>query len=240
MDGRHVHHPKGQLLGGLRERRGVCSLCVQSQLKWICPSSLKGHIRARQQVCAQTKVTGHRQHWEPLFLETDPRRYNLLITYSDFLGRRPGYTQPSASSMGPAGVLSPSALTLSGERGVQGPPTQRTGGSRPARAGRGALVGSPHNIPSWALPRPGWGAGRVLPPRDIQTLWSRFFRGPLISLLDPGSYPVYEAALTKAVGSWLCVCVQAASVTQACPTLCDPMNCTLPGSLSMGFSRQEY
>ena len=240
MDGRHVHHPKGQLLGGLRERRGVCSLCVQSQLKWICPSSLKEHIRARQQVCAQTKVTGHRQHWEPLFLETDPRRYNLLITYSDFLGRRPGYTQPSASSMDPAGVLSPSALTLSGERGVQRPPTQRTGGSRPARAGRGALVGSPHNIPSWALPRPGWGAGRVLPPRDIQTLWSRFFRGPLISLLDPGSYPVYEAALTKAVGSWLCVCVQAASVTQACPTLCDPMNCTLPGSLSMGFSRQEY
>lgn len=129
MDGRHVHHPEGQLLGGLRERRSVCSLCVQNQLKWICPSSLKGHIRARQQVYAQTKVTGHGQHWEPLFLETDPRRYNLLITYSGFLGRRPGYTQPSASSMRPAGVLSPSALILSGERGVQGPPTQRTGGS---------------------------------------------------------------------------------------------------------------
>ena len=29
-------------------------------------------------------------------------------------------------------------------------------------------------------------------------------------------------------------------VTQSCLTLCDPMDCSLPGSLSMGFSRQEY
>ena len=29
-------------------------------------------------------------------------------------------------------------------------------------------------------------------------------------------------------------------VTQLCPILCDPMECSLPGSLSMGFSRQEY
>ena len=28
-------------------------------------------------------------------------------------------------------------------------------------------------------------------------------------------------------------------VAQLCPTLCDPMDCSLPGS-SMGFSRQEY
>ena len=28
-------------------------------------------------------------------------------------------------------------------------------------------------------------------------------------------------------------------VTQLCPTLCDPMDCSLPGS-SMGFARQEY
>ena len=27
---------------------------------------------------------------------------------------------------------------------------------------------------------------------------------------------------------------------QLCPTLCDPMDCRLPASLSMGFSRQEY
>ena len=28
---------------------------------------------------------------------------------------------------------------------------------------------------------------------------------------------------------------------QSCPTLCDPIDCSLPGSsLSMGFSRQDY
>ena len=29
-------------------------------------------------------------------------------------------------------------------------------------------------------------------------------------------------------------------VTQSCLTLCDPMDSSPPGSLSMGFSRQEY
>ena len=30
-------------------------------------------------------------------------------------------------------------------------------------------------------------------------------------------------------------------VTQSCPTLCDPVRCSPPGSpLSMGFSKQEY
>ena len=29
-------------------------------------------------------------------------------------------------------------------------------------------------------------------------------------------------------------------VTQSCPTLCDSMDSSLPGSGSMGFSRQEY
>ena len=27
---------------------------------------------------------------------------------------------------------------------------------------------------------------------------------------------------------------------QSCPTLCDPMGCSPPGSLSMGYPRQEY
>ena len=34
-------------------------------------------------------------------------------------------------------------------------------------------------------------------------------------------------------------CAPARSVTQSCPTLCDPMDCSPPGS-SMGFSRQEH
>ena len=29
-------------------------------------------------------------------------------------------------------------------------------------------------------------------------------------------------------------------VTQPCPTLSDPMDCSPPGPPSMGFSRQEY
>ena len=29
-------------------------------------------------------------------------------------------------------------------------------------------------------------------------------------------------------------------VAQLCPTLSDPMDCSLPGSPSMGVSRQEY
>ena len=29
-------------------------------------------------------------------------------------------------------------------------------------------------------------------------------------------------------------------VAQSCPTLCNPVDCNLPGSPSMGFSRQEY
>ena len=29
-------------------------------------------------------------------------------------------------------------------------------------------------------------------------------------------------------------------VAQSCPTLCDLMDCSLPGSSVMGFSRQEY
>ena len=31
-----------------------------------------------------------------------------------------------------------------------------------------------------------------------------------------------------------------AKLLQLSPTLCDPMDCNLPGSLSMAFSRQEY
>ena len=32
----------------------------------------------------------------------------------------------------------------------------------------------------------------------------------------------------------------AAKSLQSCPTLCDPMDCSPPGSSAVGFSRQEY
>ena len=38
----------------------------------------------------------------------------------------------------------------------------------------------------------------------------------------------------------LVFCLLHAKSLQLCPTFCDPMDCTLSGSLSMRFSRQEY
>ena len=38
---------------------------------------------------------------------------------------------------------------------------------------------------------------------------------------------------------YVCVCV-CEIVAQSCPTLCDPMDWSLPGSLSLGFPRQKY
>ena len=35
----------------------------------------------------------------------------------------------------------------------------------------------------------------------------------------------------------VCVCVHACSVAQVCPTLCDPRNCSLPGSFVHGISQ---
>ena len=32
----------------------------------------------------------------------------------------------------------------------------------------------------------------------------------------------------------------AAKSLQSCPTLCNPMDCSVPGSPSLGFSRQEH
>ena len=34
--------------------------------------------------------------------------------------------------------------------------------------------------------------------------------------------------------------VKKSEVAQSCPTLCDPMDCSLPAPPSMEFSRQEY
>ena len=69
---------------------------------------------------------------------------------------------------------------------------------------------------------------------------------------DPGSTPGQE---TRSSMSQLRVCMPwlrgssrhdedwrscLLSRFQSCPTLCDPMACSPPGSPSMGFSRQEY
>ena len=38
----------------------------------------------------------------------------------------------------------------------------------------------------------------------------------------------------------MCLCMWMPAKLLQCPTLCNPLNCSLPGSLSKGFSRQEY
>ena len=38
----------------------------------------------------------------------------------------------------------------------------------------------------------------------------------------------------------VCTAAAAAESHQSCPTLCDPMDCSPPGSPSLGFSRQEH
>ena len=45
--------------------------------------------------------------------------------------------------------------------------------------------------------------------------------------------------LMKILENVECACMQG-KLLQSCLTLCDPMDCSLPGSLSIGFSRHEY
>ena len=52
-----------------------------------------------------------------------------------------------------------------------------------------------------------------------------------------GSIPICGINYFQNVNSPVCVCTQS---LQLCLTLCDPMACSQPDSLSMEFSRQEY
>ena len=54
--------------------------------------------------------------------------------------------------------------------------------------------------------------------------------------------PDHSVPLCVCVCVCVCVslCVHVHLVTQLCPILCDHLDYSLPGSLSMGLSRQEY
>ena len=65
-----------------------------------------------------------------------------------------------------------------------------------------------------------------------------------------GSFQTRDQTHVSCIGRWILdpcathiscrvVCCKVCLVTQSCPTLCDPMDCSPPGS-SMGFSRQEH
>ena len=49
-----------------------------------------------------------------------------------------------------------------------------------------------------------------------------------------------DVAQVKPGITYFCIVCVCAKSLQSCPTLHDPMNCSLPGSFVHGFSRQEY
>ena len=55
--------------------------------------------------------------------------------------------------------------------------------------------------------------------------------------------PWIPCSATTEATAMRCPCTapeRVSGVAQSCPTLCDPMDCSLPGFSAMGFSRQEY
>ena len=59
-------------------------------------------------------------------------------------------------------------------------------------------------------------------------------------LPDPGTEPRSPALQADSLLTELPAAAAAAKLLQLCPTLCDPMDCSPPGSRSLGFSRQEH
>ena len=55
-------------------------------------------------------------------------------------------------------------------------------------------------------------------------------------LLPPSIFPNIRVFSNESALCLRCVC----EVAQSCPTLCDPVDCSPPGSSVHGFSRQEY
>ena len=78
---------------------------------------------------------------------------------------------------------------------------------------------------------------------DCTLVWTSFGTALLWDWNENWPFPVLWPLLS--CPNWLACWVQHFKVkvwvTQSCPTLCNPMDCSLPGSsLSMEFSRQEY
>ena len=84
-----------------------------------------------------------------------------------------------------------------------------------------------------------WTVNKVDPREDDTTwiqLWRLWFKA-LVGKPQIWSQKTSNSSLSSTPSVSLCVCL----VTQSCPTLCDPMDCSPPGSFCpWGFSRQEY
>ena len=55
-----------------------------------------------------------------------------------------------------------------------------------------------------------------------------------------GTYCIAQGNLLSALRAYMSVAAAAAKSLQPCPTLCDPIDGSPPGSPSLGFSRQEH
>ena len=113
-----------------------------------------------------------------------------------------------------------------------------------------------HSVMSDSLWPYGLQPARLLCPWEFsrQDFWSGLPCPPLGDLPNPGiesRSPSFQAdsllsewpgkPKNPGVGSLsLLQKVKESEVAQSCPTLCDPMDCNLPGFQSMEFSRQEY
>ena len=66
----------------------------------------------------------------------------------------------------------------------------------------------------------------------------------MLSILATASFPERKSVLVLSIfhlPEHVCVCVcVCVLVTQSCPTLCNPMDCSPPGFSVTGFSRQGY
>ena len=74
--------------------------------------------------------------------------------------------------------------------------------------------------------------------------WHHWFMDMSLNMLqelvmDRGAWRALVHGVTK-IRTWLSDWTELNWVIQSCPTLCDPMDCSPPGSLSLEFSRQEH
>ena len=92
-----------------------------------------------------------------------------------------------------------------------------------------------------------WASLAALCFRLIQVLMvSRALAGTALGIwaLSPSKYsvslPASERCMPPAQSPQTLVVIMCVPALQSCPALCDSTDCRPPGSLSMGFSRQEY
>ena len=83
------------------------------------------------------------------------------------------------------------------------------------------------------VPKVTWGlsksAGAYTRPPESRGLWTFSTKGQTVNTSGMWAVPSLSQMLNSALVAWKQPSVQFSSVTQSCPTLCDPMNRSTPG-----------